>query len=91
MWPHWEKGKKKSSYSPLPAYTHRICLQDSEEKEDSVEGLKAVIVKVWSRHYYVFCNKQKLCLTSLNLFPGVRVPLGWPRCQTFFSQNEESL
>lgn len=84
MWATLGKGKKNPVIAPSPPYTHTICLQDSEVKAVSVEGLKAVIVKVWSLYYCVFYNKQKLCLTSLNLFPGESVPLGRPRHQTFF-------
>lgn len=70
QWPQWEEGKKKkSSGTSCPP----ICLQDSEVKAVSVEGLKAV--KVWSLHHCVFCNKQKLYLTRLNPFPGERAPL----------------
>lgn len=85
MWPQWEKVKKKSSGTPNPP----ICLQDSEVKVVSVEGLKAV--KVWSLHHCVFCNKQKLCLKSLNPFPGERAPLGMAQTLDFFSQHEGPL
>lgn len=73
------KGEKKNPVAPPDP---PICLQDSEVKVVSVEGLKAV--KVWSLHHCVFCNKQKLCLTSLNSFPGERAPLRVAQTLDFF-------